>query len=161
MKKALIKILLTLLALLSGPATIILTIPFFNWHTYSGLGLMLIISYTVTASVWKKSSNETVSAKASVWKKSSNETVSAKAGGLEKNLVIFCCIAWAVLAVVSTVFGLEIPPPSVVFMGLFLYTWFFMVLYYVGAGILSWGLKCATQVILKKRAQSLKQFNSQ
>ncbi len=58
MKKALIKILLTLLALLSGPAVIILTIPFFNWHTYSGLGLMLIISCTVTASVWKKFSKE-------------------------------------------------------------------------------------------------------
>jgi len=77
-----------------------------------------------------------------------------------RNLVIFCLMAWAVLAFVSTAFGLEIPGGVILI--LFLFGVVFLGLYHVGAGILSWGLKCATRAVLKERAnQTVKQFNSQ
>ncbi len=76
-----------------------------------------------------------------------------------RTLLVFCFIAWAVLAVVGTAFGQQLPDPGGVIAILFLFGVVFMGLYHVGAGILSWGLKCATRAVLKERAQSFKQFN--
>ena len=55
-----IKILLSILAILSGPATIIITLPFYNWSAVGGIMTALIISFGATASIWQKSKSEGV-----------------------------------------------------------------------------------------------------
>ena len=50
----LIKILLTALALLVGPAVIALTLPFYNWSITGGLLTAMFISSSAAIGVWKK-----------------------------------------------------------------------------------------------------------
>lgn len=48
------KSLLTIVALLTGPVVIVLTMPFRDWSAGGGIGLMVILSATVVYTVWRK-----------------------------------------------------------------------------------------------------------
>ena len=48
------KILLTVLALLTGPVLVALTIPLVNWTTTGGLLTAAFVSFGAVKSVWKK-----------------------------------------------------------------------------------------------------------
>ncbi len=46
--------LLTIVALLTGPMAIVLTMPFYDWSARGGIVLMIILSVTLVYTVWRK-----------------------------------------------------------------------------------------------------------